>query len=97
LVVDQEDDLYVSVAEEMQTVDGTIEGTWETRLPTSLTVIQAGSIGLNVEGLPCNDECNSVLFESDNNPITQTDVLIGGEDGPEGVGSDAVGEVITVQ
>ncbi len=94
LVVDQDDDLYVSVAEEMQTVDGVVEGTWETRLPTALTVLQAGSIGLKVEGLPCNDECAQELFESDKSPIEQTDALIGGEDG---VGSDYVSEPITVE
>ncbi|WP_299223509.1 hypothetical protein [uncultured Psychroserpens sp.] len=94
LVVDQDDDLYVSVAEEMQTIEGVVEGTWETRLPTSLTVIQAGSIGLNVEGLPCNEECRQVLFESDRNPIEPSNNIIGGE---EGVGSDAVSGVITVE
>jgi hypothetical protein len=80
LVVDQDDDLYVSVAEEMQTVEGEVEGTWETRLPTALTILQAGSIGLKVEGLPCNPDCDHKLFESDNNPIAQTDTLIGGEE-----------------
>jgi len=91
LVTDQDDDLYVSIAEEMQTVEGEVEGTWETRLPTSLTVIQAGSIGLNVEGLPCNSDCEDFkLFDSDgqeildengqsfSNPIEQTNTLIGG-------------------
>ena len=91
LVVDQDDDLYVSIAEEMQTVEGEVEGTWETRLPTSLTVLQAGSIGLKVEGLPCNTDCEDFkLFDSDgeeilddngesfSNPIEQTNTLIGG-------------------
>jgi len=80
LVTDQDDDLYVSVAEEMQTVEGEVEGTWETRLPTSLTVIQAGSIGLNLEGLPCNTDCEtSGLFDSNENPIIQTNVLLASE------------------
>lgn len=77
LVTDQDDDLYVSIAEEMQTVEGIVEGTWETRLPTALTILQAGSIGLKVEGLPCNTECDHKLFESDGNPIIQTNALIG--------------------
>lgn len=92
LVADQDDDLYVSVAEEMQTIEGVVEGTWETRLPTALTMLQAGSIGLKVEGLPCNTECNdNLLFDSDGNPvldengeqvsiIEQTNTLIGGEE-----------------
>lgn len=91
LVIDQDDDMYVSIAEEMQTVEGVVEGTWETRLPTNLTVIQAGSIGLNVEGLPCNLDCDhEELFDSDGNPIKQTNALIGGPDEeptPEGSGS----------
>jgi hypothetical protein len=74
LVTDQDDDLFVSIAEEMQTVEGEVEKTWETRLPTSLTVIQAGSIGLNVEGLPCNLDCDDfALFDSDGNPILDAD------------------------
>ena len=92
LITDQNDDLYVSIAEEMQTIEGEVEKTWETRLPTSLTVIQAGAIGLNVEGLPCNTECDDFkLFDSDGveildadgnsftNPITQSDAQVGGE------------------
>lgn len=78
LTIDQDDDMYVSVAEEMQTVEGIVEGTWETRLPTALTVLQAGSIGLDVEGLPCDKDCDHNVFDSDGNPIKQTDTLIGG-------------------
>ncbi len=92
LITDQENDLFVSIAEEMQVIEGEVEGTWETRLPTNLTIIQAGSIGLNVQGLPCNINCEAnLLFDSDgnpvldengdqviDNPIEQTDVLIGG-------------------
>lgn len=91
LVADQDDDLYVSVAEEMQTLEGEVEGTWETRLPTSLTILQAGGIGLDVDGLPCNPECDQ------DNPIVPSESLIGGDEGPDGVGSDAVSGIITVQ
>ena len=93
LVVDQDDDLYVSVAEEMMTIEGGVEDTWETRLPTALTILQADSIGLDVQGLPCNPEC----IPEGNNPIVPSTDLIGGIEGPSGVGSDSVGEVITVQ
>ncbi|WP_452598023.1 hypothetical protein [Pontimicrobium sp. MEBiC01747] len=108
LIIDQDNDLYVSIAEEMETIEGEVEKTWETRLPTSLTVLQAGSIGLNVEGLPCNTDCDDfALFDSDgnpifdsegnpltDNPIQQTNTLIGGEDG---VVSDASQERKTVE
>lgn len=53
LVVDMDDDLYISVSEEMQTIEGEVEGTWETRLPTSLTIVQAESATLKEGGLPC--------------------------------------------
>lgn len=102
------DEEFVSIVEELRNPEGMVEETWESRVPTSLTVIQAGAIGLNVEGLPCNDECddwlrfdtdgNPVVDENGNqisdNPIVQSDELIGGTQ--SGVGSDVVGET-TVQ
>ena len=33
---------------------------------------------MNVEGLPCNTDCDDKLFESDNNPIEQSNALVGG-------------------
>lgn len=101
LIADTEDDLYVSVAEEMQTIEGTVEGTWETRVPTNLTLLQAGSVGLNVEGLPCNTDCNdNLVFDSDGNVVIENDkpknaidqsqYLIG--DKKQGVGTDIVGK-----
>lgn len=65
-----DDPLYVSIVTEMQVVNGVVEETWESRVPTSLTVIQAGTIGLNVEGLPCDVECeDNLLFDSDGEPV----------------------------
>ncbi len=88
-----DDEEFVSIVQELQNPTGEVEETWETRVPTSLTVIQAGSIGLNVEGLPCDDECADwAQFDSDRNPIQQTNDLIGGTDpDPEGVDFDVVG------
>lgn len=61
-----DNDLFLSIIEELREPEGAVEETWETRVPSSLTVIQAGSIGLNVEGLPCNTDCNDFrLFDSD--------------------------------
>ncbi|MFV0572182.1 MAG: hypothetical protein ACK5M1_07110 [Xanthomarina gelatinilytica] len=86
-----DDELFLSIVDELQEPEGVIEETWETRVPTSLTVIQAGAIGLNVEGLPCNSDCDDFkLFDSDGNeildedgnsftnPLEQTNAQIGG-------------------
>jgi hypothetical protein len=95
-----DDEEFVSIVEELRNPESEVEETWETRVPTSLTVIQAGAIGLNVEGLPCNDECDDWLrFDTDGNPISdnpivQSDELIGGVE--DGVGNDVVGAT-TVQ
>ena len=88
-----DDEEFVSIVHELQNPESVVEETWETRVPTSLTVIQAGSIGLNVEGLPCDDTCADwAQFDSDQNPIQQTDDLIGGTDPePAGVDFDIVG------
>lgn len=65
-----DDPMFVSIIEELRETEGEVEETWETRVPTSLTVIQAGSIGLNVEGLPCDDDCADYkLFDSDGQPV----------------------------
>lgn len=103
-----DDEEFVSIVEELRNPESEVEETWETRVPTSLTVIQAGAIGLNVEGLPCNDKCDDWLqFDTDgnpvldadgnpisDNPIVQNDELIGGTE--SGIGSDVVGNT-TVQ
>ncbi len=55
LVPDVEDDRYVSLLNELQDQDEiVVEGTWKTRVPSSLTIIQAESTYLKDEkGLPC--------------------------------------------
>jgi hypothetical protein len=85
------DPLFISIIEELRELTGKVEETWESRVPTSLTVIQAGSMGLNVvDALPCDITCNdNLLFSSDGTPIldadgnqiksfVKTDALIGG-------------------
>ncbi|NYA70103.1 hypothetical protein HZF10_04165 [Flavobacterium sp. MAH-1] len=65
-----DDPLFLSIIEEIRQPEGAVEGEWETRVPTSLTVIQAGTIGLNVEGLPCDDDCKDYRqFDSDGHPV----------------------------
>ncbi|WP_299883574.1 hypothetical protein [uncultured Lacinutrix sp.] len=89
LITDQDDDLYISVAEEMQTIEGEVEGTWETRLPTALTIVQADSALLDEAGLPCF--CEDETLDNTIQPSTD---LIGGE---KGVGSDEVAVTNTVR
>ncbi|MGV3611797.1 MAG: hypothetical protein ACO1N0_12655 [Fluviicola sp.] len=54
LVVDTDDELYISIVDEMTDVKGFTEGDeWETVVPSDLTIIQAKSAFLEDEGLPC--------------------------------------------
>ncbi|TDP60084.1 hypothetical protein [Flavobacterium dankookense] len=69
-----DDELFKSIVDELREQTGEVEETWESRVPTSLTVIQAGNIGLNVQGLPCDDDCDDYkLFDSDGNQILNPD------------------------
>ncbi len=87
-----DDPEFVSIVEELREPESVVEETWESRIPTALTVLQAGTIGLNVEGLPCNTDCGG----AGDNPITQ----VGEEDlntddtdtNIVGVGSDIIGD-----
>ena len=91
MVTDANDEMYVSIAEEMQTVEGAIEGTWETRVPTALTVLQAGSVALDESGLPCDPDCNEGTLFTDGTS------LITSEEEEEGVDYDVVGETNDVE
>lgn len=53
-----DDDLFLSLVDEMRSPKSTKEGEpWREKVPTSLTILQADSIGLKVEkALPCNCE-----------------------------------------
>jgi len=68
VVPETEDNRYLSLLKELQNQDEvTVEGTWQTRVPSMLTIIQAKSTYLEDEqGLPCH--CNEIesLFGSDN-------------------------------
>jgi len=88
MVTDTEDELYVSVAEEMLNPTGEVEGTWETRVPTALTILQADSAVLDEGGLPCNLNCDDTSEFG-----TSKDTLGGNtSNDPEGVGFDTVGQ-----
>lgn len=61
-----DDELYLSIVDELRSPEGLPEGkAWVTRVPTSLTILQANSVGLKVEkALPCNCEgVNEDTFE----------------------------------
>lgn len=83
------DELYISLIDEIRQVETVKEGkAWLTRVPTSLTILQAKSAGLEVEkALPCNcDDIDdfedpSLVPCSDN--FVLNDNLIGGDTGPE--------------
>lgn len=63
------DDLYLSIVEELKNPAYVIDETWETRVPTTLTILQADSIGLVVDkGLPC-DCGNSNGIETNTNVL----------------------------
>ncbi|MCL9804196.1 hypothetical protein NAT51_01575 [Flavobacterium amniphilum] len=66
-----DDPLFVSIVDELRETEGEVEETWETRVPTSLTIIQAGSVGLEVvQALPCDEDCADYkLFDSDGQPV----------------------------
>lgn len=55
-----DDPLYMSIVDELNKPLGVKEGkAWKTRVPTSLTILQADSLGLKVEkALPC--ECDDI-------------------------------------
>ncbi|MGB0523151.1 MAG: hypothetical protein ACPGJS_09330 [Flammeovirgaceae bacterium] len=67
LVIDSDDELYLSIVDETTYVDGAVEEEWETIVPTSLTIIQEGSALLNDDGLPCCEEDGENLIEPDKN------------------------------
>jgi len=56
LVQETDDDLYLSIEEELAEPLSTIESEWPTRVPTTLTIVQGDSVFLEDEGLPCCDK-----------------------------------------
>ena len=73
-VAGTESDLYLSIVEEMQTVDGVVEEEWETRVPTTLAIIQGRSAYLDEEGLPC---CENVENDESTSNISKNNTLLG--------------------
>ncbi len=64
MVIDTDDELYMSIVDEMTILDKNVEKLeWETVVPSTLTVIQASSVALDEGGLPCchSDEDQEAL------------------------------------
>lgn len=80
------DPLFLSIVEELKEIEGKPEGkAWITRVPTALTIIQAGSIGLEVvEALPCDCDDKDDFENPDeipcNSDFKKLDNTIGGID-----------------
>ena len=89
-VPDIDEEMFVSMVEEIRNAEiESKEGkAWITRIPTSLTILQAKSAGLEVEkALPCNCDDTEDFENPDMVPCSDsfvlTDDLIGGDTGPE--------------
>ncbi|WP_139785333.1 hypothetical protein [Chryseobacterium phocaeense] len=68
-----DDPLFLSIVDELRSPKATKEGEpWREKIPTSLTILQAGSIGLKVEkALPCNCE-PGVKFDDELGSVCDT-------------------------
>ncbi len=75
LVLDTDDDLYLSIAEELQEIEGVVEESWQTRVPTSLTIVQGDSVYLNEGGLPC---CPDVEDGETTTNLDSSSAILGG-------------------
>ncbi|MCJ8290851.1 MAG: hypothetical protein HRT58_14075 [Crocinitomicaceae bacterium] len=73
MVIDTDDDLYMSIVDEMTILDQNVEKLeWETVVPSTLTVIQASSVALDEAGLPC---CHSAEEQATLNLNPDVNVL----------------------
>lgn len=75
LAIDSDDELFLSLVDETTNIEGVVEGEeWETVVPSSLTIVQARSVLLDEEGLPCCETDADVLAElnlqADTNTLT---------------------------
>lgn len=78
-----DDELFLSIVDELRQPEGKKEGkAWPTRLPTSLTILQAQTIGLNVtKALPFDEDLSDFENTEDvphSNALDITNAEIGG-------------------
>jgi len=76
LVVDTDDQLYLSIEDELKEIEGFVEDEWETRVPTALTIVQGKSVYLDDEGLPC---CEHLTEEGIDTQLLASEALLGTE------------------
>ncbi|HYF30362.1 MAG TPA: hypothetical protein VD993_04530 [Chitinophagaceae bacterium] len=75
LVLETDDDLYLSIAEEIMELEGFVEEEWQSRVPTALTIVQGDSVYLEDEGLPCCSHIENA--ETTTHLVGSTNVLTG--------------------
>lgn len=51
------DPLYLSIVDELEEQEYTVEKTWNTTLPTHLIALQKSGVAVDASGLPCGDDC----------------------------------------
>ena len=69
LVPETDDDRYLALIDELQNPESIVEGKWQTRVPSTLTIIQSNSTYLEDEkGLPCCEE-DIKIFGSNSNTL----------------------------
>lgn len=94
LVTDINDDLYLSIVDEMlEPLGAPVGQPWKTRVPTSLTIVQAKSAYLDETGLPCDPDCGEITNISGTNLVLSGGT---GSNASDGVGADTVGEDNTI-
>lgn len=76
------DDLYLSIIDELKEPEYVLDETWETRVPSTLTLIQADTVSLDADGLPCYCDTetppNETIAVPDPNPLDGLSVHIDG-------------------
>jgi hypothetical protein len=74
MAFDTDDQLYLSIVDELTQPAGYVEGIeWETTVPSTLTILQARSALLDEEGLPC---CHVPLPDDPDQPTIKPDTNI---------------------
>lgn len=81
-----DDEMYLSIVEELSESEYVLEDSWETRVPSTLTLIQAKTIALEAEGLPCYCDSENPpvedIKEPTVNPLENLTVFIEGNTTP---------------